>query len=191
MVLWVPRTASRPLISAFAASRRRSPGLQAAQQDRRGEQFRFLIRDRDSKFTAAFDIGTVLCSVQLAVRLTLRIADVLTRASVGVVGARSADQLVVPRATDQEVAVRVAVQHGGQGCLVVEHVDTPRPLALMLCTPRQWTTLVSIWMHPGPAVIVVLLSSRTSTRLPTGSNRRLLGLPRLWLTHFECMGQAA
>ena len=31
--LWVPRTESRPLISAFAASRPRSPGLQAAQQD--------------------------------------------------------------------------------------------------------------------------------------------------------------
>jgi putative transposase len=31
--MWVPRTASRPLISAFAASRPRSPGLQAAQQD--------------------------------------------------------------------------------------------------------------------------------------------------------------
>jgi hypothetical protein len=41
VVPWVPRTASRPLISAFAASRPRSPGLQAAQQDRRAEQFRF------------------------------------------------------------------------------------------------------------------------------------------------------
>ena len=32
--LWVPRTVSRPLISAFAASRPRSHGSQAAQQDR-------------------------------------------------------------------------------------------------------------------------------------------------------------
>ena len=31
--LWVPRTMSRPLISAFAASQPRSHGSQAAQQD--------------------------------------------------------------------------------------------------------------------------------------------------------------
>jgi hypothetical protein len=31
--LWVPRTVSRPLISAFAASQPRSHGSQAAQQD--------------------------------------------------------------------------------------------------------------------------------------------------------------
>ena len=32
--VWVPRTVSRPLISAFAASQPRSHGSQAAQQDR-------------------------------------------------------------------------------------------------------------------------------------------------------------
>jgi hypothetical protein len=34
MILWVPRTVSRPLISAFAASRPRSNSSQAAQHDR-------------------------------------------------------------------------------------------------------------------------------------------------------------
>jgi hypothetical protein len=34
ILLWVPRTVSRPLISAFAAGRPRSHGSQAAQQDR-------------------------------------------------------------------------------------------------------------------------------------------------------------
>jgi hypothetical protein len=32
--VWVPRTVSRPLISAFAASQPRSHGSEAAQQDR-------------------------------------------------------------------------------------------------------------------------------------------------------------